>query len=141
MKISENTTTVDLPDTVALPEFYLECQASFEAERTKDFQKLLEDVQKAADKIPLTEEVSHISVGRCEYREDDNIFTITLKIRATSWFNAGEIADSHINRILADAEIVQHSAGNSALQRFNLSRNERFVIPSGHWTRDISEAA
>lgn len=120
-------------------QFDLECRAHFNAQKTKDFPKLLEDIQKAVDNLELTEKVFYASSGRCD-EQSGNVFTVTLKIRTTSWFLGGEAGNSLINKILADAQIVQYSAKDSAFERFRKSQNDRFVIPSGHWTRDISKS-
>lgn len=134
MKISDKTSTL------ALPEFTLAYDANFTAARSKDFQKLLEDVQAAAANIPVTETVMSASAARKE-NSPEKVFTITLTIRTSSWYSGGELLNELVTKILADAKIVEYSSTDTAFERFRKSQSERFVIPSGHSTRTIAEAA
>lgn len=133
-KISENETSV------VLPEFTLEYEAKFSALRSKDFQKLLEDVQKSATNTPLTESVLDASAVAVE-NPMEKVFAITLTIRTSSWFSGGELLNELVTKILTDAKIVQYDAYDTAFERFRKSQNERFVIPSGHSTKTLKEAA
>lgn len=134
MKISTNTTTV------AELQFTLECKANFTAVRTKDFPKLLEDVQKAAASLPTNDEILYAAAGRTD-DQPEKVFTITLRVKASSWHSAGERFDEILAKIMEHCQIVEHRVGDSALQRYMKSQNDRFVIAAGHGTKDISKAA
>jgi hypothetical protein len=134
MKISDKTSTL------TIPEFTLAYDANFTASRSKDFQKLLEDVQAAAARIQMTDEVLNASASLKE-NSLEKVFTVTLTIRTSSWYSGGELLNELVTKILADAKIVEYSSTDTAFERFRKSQSERFVIPSGHSTRTIAEAA
>lgn len=134
MEISE------YPDAVSVPEFTLEYGANFNALRSKNFEKLLIDVQAAAASIPTSDKVLHAS-AQCGDNLPDKTFTIILTVRTSSWFSGGELLNELVTKILTDAEIVQYGAYDTAFERFRKSQSERFVIPAGHSTRTIQEAS
>lgn len=134
MKISDNTTSV------AELQFTLECKANFTAMRTKDFPKLLEDVQKAAANLSTDDEILYASAGHID-NQSAKAFTITLIVKASSWYSAGVRFDELNAKILADAQIVEHRVGDSALQRYMKSQNDRFVTAAGRGIKDVSKAA
>lgn len=118
------------------PKFKLECSASFRARRSKNFQKLLEDIQNAAASITLDHEVFYASAAEID-NEHANTFTITLKIRSYSWYSAERRFEGLIPELLEAAHIVEHDEKDTALERFMKSQNDRLVIRAGRSVGEI----
>lgn len=134
MEMLENSTPI------AVPEFELECRASFRALRSKDFQKLLEDVQNTVASIVLDHEVFYASAAHSD-NEHANTFTVTLRIRSHSWYSAELRFEELIPTALTAAQIVEHDERDTALERFMKSQNDRLVVRAGRAFSEIKDLA
>lgn len=125
---------------LANPEFIIEYISNFTAGKSKNFSEFLEEIQKAAASIPLTNEVLAVTADDLG-SEFENMFAITLRIRTSSWFSGGEILNETIKKVFLTAQAVEYDVYDTALERWQKSQNERLVSRLGSNTKTIEEAA
>lgn len=123
-----------------MPKFQLECRAHFTASRSRDFQKLLEDVREAAERLSTADEILYATAELAD-GHPDKTFTIILRISNSSWFDGETQLDGLVVKVLADAKIPEHGVNDSAFERYMKSQNDRLVLSAGRTVAEFTTIA